>query len=85
MQTESAQASPRTSHLCLSAFHHPLNRKKNEEIPCQRDVEPPLQSISQNFLTCEEQRSVTCKSVVNCHDLHSELKKETGKLGCEIG
>jgi len=43
----------------------------------------PLQSISQNFLTREEQRSVTCKSVVNCHDLHSELKIETGKLGCE--
>jgi len=31
----------------------------------------------------EEQRGVRCKSVVNCHDLHSDLKMETGKLGCE--
>ena len=60
-----------------------LTEKKNEEIPFQREVATPLQSISKNVLTCEGQRGVTCKSVVNCHDLHSELKIETGKLGCD--
>jgi len=43
----------------------------------------PPKSISKNFLTCEGQGGVTYKSVVNCHDLHSELKIETGKLGCD--
>jgi len=67
----------------LGAFHHHLNRKKNEENSMPEGMATPSSQISQNYLTCEKQRGVTCKIVVNCHDLHSDLKIENSKLGCE--
>jgi len=66
-----------TSQLSLVAFHHYLNKEMNQKKCHAREKLATLSS--QYFLTCEEERGVTCKSVISCHDLHSKLKIETCK------
>ena len=65
-----------TSQLSLVAFNHYFNKEMKK---CH--AREKLATLSgQYFLTCEEERGVTCKSVISFHDLHSKLKIETCKM-----